>query len=231
MRAAAVHYITNEAAPSAALDPANSALFGAVQGCQPVAVAACELHWAQAAAAALGAPTGGARRHMLSAMRSQLLEARAGCIAHLTRRAGEPSGAPSGAPSGCAARRSLHGALALAALSWAEVVDELSDAEAESEEAFAWQRLARYEWDDKSSTLSLRLLGWHVQCGAEMLGPARLFVRVAASRRLGLGLGLGLGSELGLANPNSNPNRLAQAVARPHRHTAQRRLPRSRLGG
>ena len=66
VRSAAQHYITNEAAPSAALDPANSALFGAVQGCQPVAVAACELHWAQAAAAALGAQTDGARRGTLT---------------------------------------------------------------------------------------------------------------------------------------------------------------------
>ena len=46
-------------------------------------------------------------------------QARARCIAELTRIGGEPGGESS------AARRSLLGALALAALSWAEVVDEL----------------------------------------------------------------------------------------------------------
>ena len=56
---------------------------------------------------------------MLSALRTQLLEARAGCIADLTRLGSEPGGESS------AVRRSLLGALALAALSWAEVVDEL----------------------------------------------------------------------------------------------------------
>ena len=46
-------------------------------------------------------------------------QARARCIAELTRLGGEPGGESS------AARRSLLGALALAALSWAEVADEL----------------------------------------------------------------------------------------------------------
>jgi hypothetical protein len=177
VRLAAQQYITDEAAPAAALDPANNPLLGAIQGCQPVTVAACELFWAQATAAALREPTDGTRRGALAALRSSLLKARAGCLDVLTRRGGAPT----------AALRSLHGALALGALSWSEVVAE-QEAEAESEEAFAWQRVARYEWDEKSSMLALRVFAWHVQCGAEMLGPARLFVRVAASRRLWLAL-------------------------------------------
>ena len=178
VRHAAQQYITDDEGAAAALDPANNPLLGAIQGCQPVTVAACELFWAQAAAAALREPTDGARRGALAALRFKLLEARAGCVGVLTRGGGAPT----------AALRSLHGALALGALSWSEVVAELLEAEAESEEAFAWQRVARYEWDEKSSMLALRVFAWHVQCGAEMLGPARLFVRVAASRRLWLAL-------------------------------------------
>ena len=90
----------------------------------------------QAAASALREPTDGARRAALSSLRATLLEARGGCVGVLTRRGGAPT----------AARRSLHGALALGALCWSEVVGELLEAEAESEEAFAWQRVARYEY-------------------------------------------------------------------------------------
>ena len=49
VRHAAQQYITDHAEhPAAALDPANNPLLGAIRGCQPVTLAACELFWAQA---------------------------------------------------------------------------------------------------------------------------------------------------------------------------------------
>ena len=70
VRRTSQQYITDLAErPATSLDPASHALIGSIPGCQPVAVAACELFWAQATASALRESTDGARRAALRASR------------------------------------------------------------------------------------------------------------------------------------------------------------------